>query len=323
MHRTNPSTRQPRLGLVLPPVGGAFDPSSITRMAAAAERMGVHSLWAGDRVLDPAGPGAHHGAALDPMVVLTLVATATRHVRLGTSVIVAPWYSPVLLARSAASLDRISGGRLTLGLGLGRSADEFAAVGASTTGRQVRIEQMLEVMARVWRDDVVEIETTRECVAPSTIALEAVQRPRVPLLLASPTAAGLERVARRADGWITTGLGFDEIGERWSFIGTIATSYGRRADTLRLVVHADVRLTATDAGGDRAPFTGSLRQVRDDVARACEAGAHEVVLDLARSVPVVTALAHERQVLQLAADLAGDLLDDQTHRPAVAGQRAA
>lgn len=320
MHRTSPTTDSlPRVGLVLPPVGGTFDPSAITRMAAAAERMGVHSLWAGDRVLGPVGPGAHHVAALDPMVALTLVATATRRVRLGTSVMVAPWYSPVLLARSAATLDRISGGRLTLGLGLGRAADEFAAVGVAPTGRQARLEQMLEVMARVWCDDVVEIETTRECVMPSSIALEAVQRPRVPLLLASPTAAGLERVARRADGWITTGLGADEIRERWTFIGSIATSYGRRADTLRLVVHADVRLTASDAGRDRAPFTGSLRQVRGDVARVRELGANEVVLDLASSIPVVTALAHERQVLQLAADVAGDLLD----QPAVAGQQAA
>jgi probable F420-dependent oxidoreductase len=282
------------LGLALPQFGCLADPSTVRTVAIAAERAGYSSLWALDRPLAS-------GAALDPIVALTMAASVTEHVRVGTDVLIAPLYSPLMLARTAATLDRVSDGRFTLGLGLGASSADYAAVGVPHDDLQARIEQMLEVMARVWRDEIVEIETTRERIPPTAISLKPSAR-RVPLLLAEHTPAGLERIARRADGWAAFGLSTDDIVERWAEIRRIATQYGRDPESLRLVVRADVKLSIACLG-KRREFAGSVAQVRDDIERVRDAGAHELILDLHSSASTAAGLL----------DLAASLSDVDAH----------
>jgi probable F420-dependent oxidoreductase len=277
------------LGLGLPQFASLADPQALRTVAVAAERAGYASLWALDRPLAS-------GAALDPIVALTMAASVTERVRIGTNVLIAPLYSPLMLARTAATLDRLSEGRFTLGLGLGASSADYAAVGMPSDNLQARIEQMLEVMARVWRDEIVEIETTREQIPPTAISLKPRAR-RVPLLLAEHTAAGLERIARRADGWAPTGLSAADIVTKWAGVRAIAERYGRDPESLRLVVRADVKLSIAHLGGDRREFVGSIAQVRDDIERMRDAGAHELILDLHSSVSTAAGL------LDLAASL--------------------
>jgi probable F420-dependent oxidoreductase len=294
-----------RIGLGLPQVGTFADPGCTRRVAVAAELGGFDSLWTVDRVLTPASAPAEGAAVLDPLLSLTLAAAVTDRIALGTGVLIAPLYPAVLLARGAASLDRISGGRFTLGLGLGRSADEYAAVGLQYGGLQVRIEQMLEVLARVWRDEIVEIETTRETIVPSRIGPKPVRAPRMPLLLAGNQPASLERIARRADGWITTGLPFEDVAQRWQTVQQIAQRYGRETSALRLVVRADVQVTSAVAATGRPAFTGSIAQVRGDIERTRDLGAHELVLDLQGTA------SNDHHML----DLAFQLADGSLRRP--------
>jgi probable F420-dependent oxidoreductase len=277
------------LGLGLPQFGSLADPIAVRTVALAAEHAGYSSLWALDRPLASV-------AALDPIVALTMAASVTERIRVGTSVLIAPLYSPLMLARTAASLDRLSGGRFTLGLGLGSCAADYAAVGEPGDNLQARIEQMLEVMARVWRDEIVEIETTREEIGPTTIALKPLAR-RVPLLLAEHTPAGLERIARRADGWTPSGLPIAEVTTKWAQVLEIAERYGRDPHSLRLVPRADVKLSIARLGSGRQEFVGSISQVRGDLERIRDAGAHEVVIDLHASASTASGLL----------DLAGEL----------------
>ena len=317
MNHTLDTSAPMQIGLGLPQLGAFADGSITRRVATQAEQAGFDSLWTVDHLLAPVSSVAssHLGAGtltreqstvLDPLLALTLAAAVTDRIRLGTSVLVAPFYSPVLLARSVATLDHISSGRFTLGLGLGRSADELAAVGVPQHGLQVRIEQMLEVLARVWRDDIVEIENSREHIVPSVIGLKPVQGPRVPLLLATYRPSGLERIARRADGWIATGLPLDLITDRWATILDIAHGYGRDTTTMRLVVRADVRVTETGGGSGRPDFSGSIAQIRGDIERARELGAHELLLDLQGTT------ATERHLMDLALTLAEGSLSTAT-----------
>jgi len=280
------------IGLGLPQVGPFADPHLIRAGAARAEAAGYSSLWVLDRLLAPEHPRSPYPASadgrlppeqyvvLDPLVALTFAAATTTRVRLGTNVLVAPWYAPVLLARSLASLDHLSGGRLDVGLGLGWSPDEYAAVGVEQRGLAMRMEEILEVLSVAWREDVVEIETSREVIAPSTIGLKPVQRPRPPVLLAAYSPAGLERIARRADGWTPAGLPVELVGSMWASVVETAERYGRDTSTMRLVVRANVKVTGGDLGPQRPPFVGSVREVRDDVERHRELGVHELILDL-------------------------------------------
>lgn len=284
-----------KIGLGLPQDGSGRP--GVTEVAVAAERAGIESLWAYDRVLWPVSPRTPYPAsadgslpemmqrAADPLLALTAAAAVTSTIRLGSSVLVAPWYPPLLLARAAASLDRLSDGRFSLGLGVGWSVDEYEAVGVPMAGRGRRLDEVLDVLGAAWADDVVSITTSREHVAPSVIGLKPAGG-RVPVLLAAFTPDGFERVARRADGWVPAGIPVAAATGMWAGIRARATELGRDASAMRLVVLAHV--TLTDSLGDGRPeFVGSLAQVRDDVRRCLDAGVDELVVN--PTTPVASA----------------------------------
>lgn len=300
-----------RVGLAVPQVGVLADPAAVRGVAVAAERAGYDSLWAMDRLLAPLAPRTAYPASLDgvlpkeqarvldPIGVLTLAAAVTDRIRVGTNVLVGPWYPPIVLARSLATLDQISGGRLTVGLGLGWSQDEYEAVGVPQRDLASRSEELLDVLEVTWREEVVEYRGERIHIAPSTIGLKPLQRPRPPILLSAYTPAGLERIARRADGWTPAGLPVEAIAPMWAALRDMAAERGRNPDELALVVRANVKLSDRPLGGDRPSYYGSSEQVADDLAATRAAGAHEVILDLHPNART----AHE--LLDLAGGLAG------------------
>lgn len=294
-----------KLGLGLPHLGPLASPVAIRTVATAAEAAGLDSLWAMDRLLSPisprtrAYPGRSDGAlpaaqqtVIDPLVALTIAATVTERVSVGTDVLVAPWYAPILLARSLAALDQASAGRLVVGLGLGWSLDEFEAVGVPMSGRGQRIEEVLDVLDAVWRDETVALSTSHERIAPSVIGAKPVQRPRPPLLLGGRSRAALERIARRADGWLPFGIPLEEVKPSWAFVLELAERAGRDPARLQLVVRADPRVSGRRATSTRAPFSGSCGQVMDDIARLNEVGAHEVILDFHATATSADHLIH-------------------------------
>jgi probable F420-dependent oxidoreductase len=281
-----------RLGLGLPHLGPLATPHAIRTVAIAAEAAGIDSLWAMDRLLSPlaprtfAYPGRADGAlptaqqtVIDPLVALTVAATVTERITIGTDVLVAPWYPPVLLARSLAAIDQVSAGRLVVGLGLGWSVDEFEAVGVPMTGRGQRIEEILDVLTAVWGDDTIEMRTSHERIAPSVMGAKPVQRPRPAILLGATSPAGLERIARRADGWLPFGVGIADIESRWADVVGAAERSGRDPARLQLVVRADPRIGEYTAERRREPFTGSCGQVTSDIERLREVGATELIVD--------------------------------------------
>lgn len=129
-----------KLGFSLPTAGEWATPENQIRIARQAEALGDHSLWVFQRLLYalapkneyPPGPGRvwpkPFERVLDPIVTLASVAAATSRIRLGTSVLIMPFYAPVVLAKQLATLDVLSGGRLHVGLGIGWSEDEYDAV---------------------------------------------------------------------------------------------------------------------------------------------------------------------------------------------------
>src|SRR4051794_5717491 len=217
-------------GLALPQVGRLAGPAAVIEVAKAADDRGYSSIWAMDRLLAPVSPRTPYPASpdgelpqeqravFDPLGVLTLAASVTERVRVGTNVLVAPWYPAVLLARSLTTLDHLSAGRLTVGLGLGWSVDEYEAVGVAQEGLAAKAEELLDVLDAVWTTDIVEHHGDRYHIAPPTILPKPKQSPRPPLLLAAYTPAGLDRIARRADGWTPAGLPVAAVGPMWSSI---------------------------------------------------------------------------------------------------------
>ncbi len=279
-----------RIGIQLAQLGRQAMPAAVRTSALAAEALGYHSVWVLDRMTVPIEPRSRYPgtadgsvpeeqrARLDPLAVLAFAAAVTERVRLGTNVLVAPWYRPVALARSLTAIDVLSDGRLTVGLGLGWSVDEYDALGVPQRQLGARLEEVLDVLDAAWGNDVASYRGMTVDLRPSTLDPKPIQRPRPPILLAAYTPGGLDRVARRADGWTPAGLPVEALAPMFADVRDRAAAYGREADEMELVVRANVAVSDRPLEGERPSYHGSIEQVLDDLAATATAGAHEVVI---------------------------------------------
>jgi probable F420-dependent oxidoreductase len=211
---------------------------------------------------------------LDPFVALTVAATATKTARLGSNVLVAPWYPPVQLARQLTSIDVISGGRLLPGLGIGWSPEEFQAAGAPFRRRGAQLDETLDVLEALWTTNPVKHHGERWSVPESWVDLKPVQRPRPPIYLGAFTPPGLKRVGERADGWMAVvqvpGRRHHVEALKWqrSVIDDAARAAGRNPEA----VHTYVRVNVAAGSG--------VEQVADTVRTLTDNGYPDAFVDL-------------------------------------------
>jgi len=213
---------------------------------------------------------------LDPIESLTFVAAHTRRIGLGTSVLDLPFYNPVILARRLTSLDILSSGRLRAGFGLGWSADEFAAAGASQKERGARADEFLAVLKTIWTEDPVEFHGKYFAVPRSIIDAKPVQKPHPPIYLAAYAPAALKRAASLAKGWMPVGIPLSGMAAMIAQMRQMAKDSGRDPQTLEVIVGANIAIAPQPLGGDRPIFAGSLDQVRKDIDDVRRLGANEI-----------------------------------------------
>jgi alkanesulfonate monooxygenase SsuD/methylene tetrahydromethanopterin reductase-like flavin-dependent oxidoreductase (luciferase family) len=184
-----------RSGLFLPPFDGLADPAVVARLAAEAEQAGWHGVFVWDHVRwrEPVVEVA------DPWIVLAAVATATERVRLGPMVTPLARRRPVKVARETATLDRLSGGRLTLGVGLGNDrSGELSITGEELDDRRRAgmLDESLEILAAAWSGERVRHRGEHYTVTGMRFLPRPVQRPGVPVWVAG--FPGNPRPLRRA-----------------------------------------------------------------------------------------------------------------------------
>lgn len=143
------------IGSHLPQYGRVSNGQAITVAARHAEALGFADVWVSDHIVHPAAQDYPSPYLCDPIVSLSYAAAATESIGLGTSVLVAPQHNPLQLANTLATLDALSGGRLTAGIGVGWSEAEFAALGQSFHDRGRRTDEIIPLLRACWRDDPV------------------------------------------------------------------------------------------------------------------------------------------------------------------------
>jgi probable F420-dependent oxidoreductase len=182
--------------------GGSVDPDTLARRARLAEEAGFESLWVGDHIALPAGHGdAAQEPRLEAVVAVAHMAALTRRVRLGIGVVVLPQRQPVLLAKQLSSIDAMSNGRLTVGIGVGYVEPELRALGASLADRGRRTDEYLAAMRALWDEPV-------PWFAGSFVAFDGVvQRPRPiqlphpPLVIGGHSPSAHRRAIQSGNGW--------------------------------------------------------------------------------------------------------------------------
>jgi probable F420-dependent oxidoreductase len=140
-------------GVILPNYGQDSNPDGIRRVAEAAEELGYHSVWATEHII--VGPAAvePYGRLYDPLGTLGWVAGWTERIGLGTSIVILPLHHPMYLAKQVATLQELSGGRFTLGVGLGSQRDEFQFMGVELEDRGRRADEAIRLMRALWNGE--------------------------------------------------------------------------------------------------------------------------------------------------------------------------
>ena len=222
-----------RWGIAVPQVflDGLVDMSLISRWAQRAEQLGYHSLWVQEQIVGDV-------PILEPVNLLSYLAAITEKVKLGTSVMVAPLRNPVQLAKSLASLDHMSAGRLIVGLGLGGQQNDVAPFGIAPDRRVRRYVEIMEVMKALWTQPEAHYGGQFWQLEGTQMEPKPVQKPHPPLWLGARHANALRRAVRHADGWMGAGSSTTE-----SFIEGVGRT----------------RMFLEEAGRDPSTFTISKR----------------------------------------------------------------
>lgn len=187
-----------RVGISLPVRELQDDLGALRAFAEAAEELGFTHLRVPDQVIRPGT-----GPLNEPMTVLSFMAAVTSKIELVPSVIVLPARPTVLVAKQAASLDRLSGGRLRLGIGVGKHPEEYQALGADFHTRGARCEEQIDLLRRLWTEESVDFEGRWDRVPGVGLDPLPVQRP-IPIWIGAsglPAARVRRRIGRQADGW--------------------------------------------------------------------------------------------------------------------------
>jgi probable F420-dependent oxidoreductase len=270
-----------KIGFGLPVSGSWATPDTIAHVARRAEELGYHSLWTFQRLLSPvdASWGEMYRAVHDPLVALGFAAGITERVRLGVAVVNLPFATPVLLAKQAATVDILSGGRLDLALGLGWADEEFVASGVSKRRQGRRAEEFVAVLKTLWTDDVVSHEGEFYHVPPTRMDPKPVQRPHPPVLLGGTADPALRRAGRLTDGWVSSSRAdLDRIGESIELVRGAAAEAGRDPADLRFVCRGVVRVGVTEE--PRRRLTGTLEEIAADLPAVAAQGVTELFVDL-------------------------------------------
>ncbi|GII93712.1 TIGR03619 family F420-dependent LLM class oxidoreductase [Sinosporangium siamense] len=269
-----------KISFGLPVSGSWATPANMARIAIRAEHLKYHGVWSFQRLLAPVGRtlAPFYRSVHDPVTTLAYVAGVTDRVRLGVAVLNMPFASPAYLAKQLTTLQAVSGGRLTAGFGLGWMPEELAVSGVSSKGRGRRAEEFVEVLRRLWTEEVAEYDG--EFYSLPASRQEPRPDPVPPVLLGGSAEPALRRAGRIADGWISaSSADLRDIGTQIAVVKESAREAGRDPSMLSFVVRG---VTRVRPGGDpaRRPLTGSYEEIRADVAELSAKGVTEVFHDL-------------------------------------------
>jgi len=294
------------IGISLPTVGPAGEREFVLDVARAAERLGFHSVWTTDHIAFPKvrtteypyqesttelafSPGMDW---LDPIAVMGVVAGATERITIGTSVLVVPYRHPVVLAQELASLDRLSEGRIVLGVGSGWMDEEFAAVGVPKRERGARTDESIDLMQRLWEATGPISFDGRFWQLDEVVLASRPHRPGgPPVMVGGNSEPALRRAGRLGDGWLGFEVFVDQVPDKRETLARAAKEAGRDPTAITLSVRRGLvpPLEVSNFLPDRRSIQGPPEDVAAELGAYAAEGVSLVVLDLAFIVPDIMA----------------------------------
>ena len=231
-----------KIGVSFPQAEIGTDIGVIHEFIQATEDLGYDYISAFDHVLggDPTyhpelqqGAYTHESQFHEPMVLLGYIAGITRRIDLATGIMILPQRQTALMAKEAAEVDVLSGGRLRLGVGIGWNALEYEALGEEFHNRGRRMEEQVEVMRLLWTQELVDFQGRWHKISHTGINPLPVQRP-IPLWMGGGADVVVRRIARMADGWVLPSFSHEGAQEKMQQVRTYAAEFGRDPSSISI-----------------------------------------------------------------------------------------
>ena len=233
-----------QFGVTIPNNWGVSDPHEVLSLGPEAEQLGYDSIWVMDHLFN-AGyikERLEDRPYYHPMAMLSYMSATTSRVMLGTSVLVLPYHNPVELAKYAATLDQMSGGRVTLGVGAGAMTEEFEALGIPMRERGSLTNESIAIMKELWTNHSPEYHSRRWEFSDLRFSPKPVQQPHIPLWIGGSSAGALRRTARVGDGWHPTGLSPEDFAIGKSEVPALAEAAGRDPSAIKSSARIEVEV---------------------------------------------------------------------------------
>ena len=314
-----------RYGFYLPTRGPTAAPEALETLVARGEALGFVSVMIADHVVFPvtitskypytvtgAFPGG--GDALEQLALMAFIAGKTRRLRLVSSVMILPHRNPVVTAKTLATIDVLSNGRVTVGVGVGWMREEFEALRAPDFDRRGAVsDEYLRIFKTLWTQSPASFEGEFYRFESIRCLPAPVQKPHPPIWVGGHSPAALRRVARHGDGWHPVGanpavpLRPAELRASLDELFRLTEKEGRDPRALTISYKApvyDVTQALDAAGAERRPFSGSHAQIADDVATYARLGVSELIFDF-RSDSLPESLERMERFGALIRDTAG------------------
>ncbi len=286
-----------RYGFYLPTRGACATPDALETIVARGEALGFSSVMIADHIVFPVAIASRYpytvsgdfpggGDALEQLALMAFVAGRTRALRLVTSVMILPHRNPVLAAKTLATIDVLSRGRVTVGVGVGWLREEFAALGAADFDRRGAVsDEYIRIFKTLWTQSPASFEGEFYRFAPLRCTPQPVQKPHPPIWIGGHSQAALRRVARHGDGWHPVGaiaavtLRPAELRTLLDQLHRLTEKEGRDPSRLTLSFKAPVYDTAVADPAGRRPFSGTPDQLLEDIDAYARIGISELIFD--------------------------------------------
>jgi probable F420-dependent oxidoreductase len=288
-----------RFGFYLPTRGQTATPEALETLVARGEALGFSSVVIADHIVFPvtirskypytvSGAFPGQGDQLEQLSLMAFIAGKTRALRLISSVMILPHRNPVVTAKMLATIDVLSGGRVTVGVGVGWMREEFEALGAPDFDRRgAASDEYIRIFKTLWTQDPASFQGEFYRFASIRCLPHPVQKPHPPIWIGGHSKAALRRVARLGDGWHPVGanpatpLRPPEMRARLDELHRLTEAEGRDPSTLTISYKAPIYDAGqgVDGGAERRPFSGSPQAIADDIGVFAALGVSELIFD--------------------------------------------
>jgi probable F420-dependent oxidoreductase len=288
-----------RYGFYLPTRGQTASPESLETLVTRAEALGFSSVVIADHIVFPvtikskypytvSGAFPGQGDALEQLSLMAFVAGKSRALRLISSVMILPHRNPVVTAKMLATIDVLSRGRVTVGVGVGWLREEFEALGAPDFDRRGAVsDECLRIFKALWTQDPASYRGEFYRFDSVRCLPHPVQKPHPPIWVGGHSKAALRRVARLGDGWHPVGanpavpLRPPELRASLDDLRRLTEAERRDFSTLTISYKAPIYDPGqgVDGGAERRPFSGSQQAIADDIGTFAGLGVSELIFD--------------------------------------------